>query len=1051
MGLTGSLPREGRLDDKQTRDLITTIMRQMLSKASIVDLYSLSDPEKCREYVVVTKDALKSLFSEIKVYPGEGEKGVLYFQRIKGMRLRSDDISKQDKYCKDLAFFYVRIFQIFASLALTIFDTVPRDVYVRGKVGEKRRDEGRRFEEVAPGFRGGPQRDGGILSRIFQGGASTQRGYESFTSLTRGEVNMYYIQIPRYRSGVELHLIKMLGIMSTSASLTRNRDNLVFYNYRKMEDDIDNGVLSITQDSIYTFGSDLIEGGIRGPPPTPRAPRAQARSSGAIVKFLKPSGPAPAPGPSAPAPGPSAPAPAPGPPSQKRIPLSFQALKVNTSGPSLAPPVSPMSTLQPSSSAFSTPKHGQVRFQTQGNISPAAQLGFQPIDNNPNNNTSSIITVTPNALDRAPVGRQTSTGTTTLGLGQDGGGEIFTIDDLPQTFEDFKEVVIREASKPKRDDAEIQRLRYRKYEDDFKPHILYRFNLNENEQLIEADFDFETSFVESNYIRFKVNNIKINGTQAGLGERDYTIKKDKVDEQIVKIFIDLYRSKYKEYSFSIISFLTNIGLLRKDIVIRNETDRIRNTNIYIDNPKSVANMNRIPIRFKGEYTIKKSEDGGKRRRDVTKNVEIKADMYMESEKVEGRITYKVLLYFKDYEGVNPPQFHTPERALSETFIASNSMQTPYTERGTRASLPAYLQKVFVDIITKRLRDDDDDADIQYTKGDQMPIPYDSERVDPALKVKSLWSALRQDPPVKAHCVARALQLLNADAIYNPKTEQATTQICNVRFSLIQNRSLPDPTQTIESSHGISVLMNLFFDKLLAQAPSIQNTAQYEGYVDRLQKHFMREDEDEDKEEEAKATVGGGQGQMQSIKEYLPPFCNAGSGKTIGSIDIHSKSDIQELRGYTARLLSRQTQHMGKAVALLFKLFDRKEIEKGGFAFHPAIEEGGIQAVNKVAKEARELLLDYYTDCEDIYKGGLFYLNNTVRRLQKEKPEELQKRFSYSSQGQAVNSGKSDRGDGDERREKVEFENRYRGYDEGDRYSRDYYYKDARRDYDRYRY
>jgi hypothetical protein len=220
MGATSSLPTEGKLDDRQTRELITTIMRQMLSKASIVDLYSLSDPEKCKDYVVVTKDALKRLFSEIKVYPGEGEKGTLYFQRIKGMRLRSDDVEKQDKYCKDLAFFYVRIFQIFAALALTVFDSVPRDVYIKGKVGEA--VSGRRplyMEAAPPGFRRPEGQRGGL--------ALSDR--EGFTYISGSSYNVPFIQYPNYAGTKWERILNLLGTTDKTGVLSGI--NYLIFNY----------------------------------------------------------------------------------------------------------------------------------------------------------------------------------------------------------------------------------------------------------------------------------------------------------------------------------------------------------------------------------------------------------------------------------------------------------------------------------------------------------------------------------------------------------------------------------------------------------------------------------------------------------------------------------------------------------------------------------------------------------------------------------------------------------------------------------------------------
>jgi hypothetical protein len=40
--------------------------------------------------------------------------------------------------------------------------------------------------------------------------------------------------------------------------------------------------------------------------------------------------------------------------------------------------------------------------------------------------------------------------------------------------------------------------------------------------------------------------------------------------------------------------------------------------------------------------------------------------------------------------------------------------------------------------------------------------------------------------------------------------------------------------------------------------------------------------------------------------------------------------------------------------------------------------GGLEAVNRVATDARELLITYYTDCEDTYKKGVILIQEQER-------------------------------------------------------------------------
>jgi hypothetical protein len=76
--------------------------------------------------------------------------------------------------------------------------------------------------------------------------------------------------------------------------------------------------------------------------------------------------------------------------------------------------------------------------------------------------------------------------------------------------------------------------------------------------------------------------------------------------------------------------------------------------------------------------------------------------------------------------------------------------------------------------------------------------------------------------------------------------------------------------------------------------------------------------------------------------------------------------------------------MGAAMNIIFKLFDRNSIEKQrSFALNPTMLKGGTEAVNVIAREARELLLKYYQGCELTYREGLMqiYNYNETNKLQ----------------------------------------------------------------------
>ena len=90
--------------------------------------------------------------------------------------------------------------------------------------------------------------------------------------------------------------------------------------------------------------------------------------------------------------------------------------------------------------------------------------------------------------------------------------------------------------------------------------------------------------------------------------------------------------------------------------------------------------------------------------------------------------------------------------------------------------------------------------------------------------------------------------------------------------------------------------------------------------------------------------------------------------------------VGDLRSVTQQLISQQVAHVGKAMELIFELFDRDAIiNRRQFALNPTILAGGTPAVNAVANKAKDLLLQYYVNCETTYRSGLALIVNTDRR------------------------------------------------------------------------
>jgi hypothetical protein len=131
--LTGSVSREKLLKGTAiTRDIIDIIFDFLLRNIRLRDFYSLSSPDRCRRYVLFTANQLYSKFIQFQIEPRKGKEGVIFFRSVGeltdppkaaiGTDPLKDERLQQQKLCLQLAYFYVRILQIYGALALTLID-----------------------------------------------------------------------------------------------------------------------------------------------------------------------------------------------------------------------------------------------------------------------------------------------------------------------------------------------------------------------------------------------------------------------------------------------------------------------------------------------------------------------------------------------------------------------------------------------------------------------------------------------------------------------------------------------------------------------------------------------------------------------------------------------------------------------------------------------------------------------------------------------------------------------------------------------------------------
>jgi len=240
---------------------------------------------------------------------------------------------------------------------------------------------------------------------------------------------------------------------------------------------------------------------------------------------------------------------------------------------------------------------------------------------------------------------------------------------------------------------------------------------------------------------------------------------------------------------------------------------------------------------------------------------------------------------------------------------------------------------------------------------------DMGEVAEGLHTKTIVSAFTRTSPPKAHCVARALQLLSDSGMQSAVPKEIYSHICKTKF-LTETRSLPPANERITKEDGIYALAQLFYDTLKESTPAISTTTQdqYKSFVTKMKFVF----------EEAKdAKVSIADIRKNPLDEVVNKVPGAVCDKTTldKTLKTSNREIIRQLRDNVRRMIQYQIGHTANVVKILRKLF-LLPIESGkSLQIHPKVLKNGMEEVNALAEEARNLLIDYYSQCEILYRSG----------------------------------------------------------------------------------
>jgi hypothetical protein len=100
--------------------LINDMFEVMRTKLTPEDFLKLGNPSQCKTFVFMMADSIQNMFTALRIRPRRaGDSGVVFFEEADALRTQNPE-TKQ--LCLIIAYFYIRIFQIFGALAITVLD-----------------------------------------------------------------------------------------------------------------------------------------------------------------------------------------------------------------------------------------------------------------------------------------------------------------------------------------------------------------------------------------------------------------------------------------------------------------------------------------------------------------------------------------------------------------------------------------------------------------------------------------------------------------------------------------------------------------------------------------------------------------------------------------------------------------------------------------------------------------------------------------------------------------------------------------------------------------
>ena len=108
-----------------TREVLNTAFNYMIKELNVSDFYKLSNPRECAKYVLFLANKIDESFYKLDLVPTFKDGGRIFFRPIKQLQEpKEDEKTERQSLCVFLSYFFIRVFQIFGAISMTLHDDI---------------------------------------------------------------------------------------------------------------------------------------------------------------------------------------------------------------------------------------------------------------------------------------------------------------------------------------------------------------------------------------------------------------------------------------------------------------------------------------------------------------------------------------------------------------------------------------------------------------------------------------------------------------------------------------------------------------------------------------------------------------------------------------------------------------------------------------------------------------------------------------------------------------------------------------------------------------